>query len=164
MATSPPARQNSRFSTLKVFKIGSSSKAPPPPPPKDPYYLTNPSLVSLSQSITQDPPSHPITPIHSRYAQSARSPSPSPSYATSQYAPSTTVVSPSAASNAMLSPDSAGSKRSLFKMPSFARRPKTPKSAKSDASEPVEDPSISTPWNFQVSATMLCLSIIAQWS
>lgn len=156
MATSSTSRQNSRFSSLNVFKIGNSSKAPPPPPPKDPYYLANPSLASLSQSIAQEPPSNPITPISSRYASSARSPSPSPSYFASQYAPSTSVVSPPAG---MLSPDSGGSRRGLFKLPSFTRRPKTPKSAKSESSdtqEQVEDASISRPWNFQVSATMPC--------
>ncbi|TCD67123.1 hypothetical protein EIP91_000463 [Steccherinum ochraceum] len=158
MATSsaPSAsRQNSRFSSLKVFKIAGSSSKGPQPPPKDPYYLANPSLASLGQSLAPDLPSHPITPVVSRNASSARSPSPSPSYSTSHYAPSTTVLSPS---NSALSPDSAGSKRSLFKLPSFSRRPsrpKTPKSTKSgrsdtsEAPEPVEDPSISMPWNFQ---------------
>ena len=157
MATSSApssGRQNSRFSSLKVFKIASSAPKAPQPPPKDPYYLSNPSLASLS--LTQDLPSNPITPVSSRYAASARSPSPSPSYSTSHYAPSTTALSPSAASSATLSPDSASSRRGLFKLPSFTRRPKTPKSSRSDTSDSagVQDDSISLPWNFQVSATI----------
>ncbi|KAH8084858.1 hypothetical protein BXZ70DRAFT_563337 [Cristinia sonorae] len=153
MATSPSGRQTSRFSSLNVFKIAGSSSKAPPPPPKDPYYLPNHSLVSLSTTVApQETQSQPITPIYSRYAASARSPSPSPSYSTSHHAPSTsTLLSPPPATNGALSPDSAGSKRG-FRLPSFTRRPKTPKSAKSEPvvpPSPAEDPSISMPWNFQ---------------
>ena len=151
-STAPPGKQNSRFSTLKVFKFAASGSKPPPPPPKDPYYLANPSLASLSL----DSFSQPITPV-STYAASARSPSPSPSYSTSRYPPSTRDMALSPPTHtATLSPDSAGSRKGIFKLPSFTRRPKTPKSTKSNVSddsqppEPVDDPSISTPWNFQV--------------
>ena len=154
MATS--SKHNSRFSSLKVFKFAAGSK-PPPLPPKDPYYLPNPSLRSLGNSLSPDslPPSQPATPLSAQYATLVRSPSPTPSYA-----PSRITVSPySTASNY---PEPASSRTRLFKFSSFSRRPKTPKtadsgySAASDSappSEPVDDPSISLPWNFQVSAS-----------
>ncbi|TBU46515.1 hypothetical protein BD309DRAFT_614480 [Dichomitus squalens] len=155
MATS--SKQNSRFSSLKVFKFSSASSKPPPLPPKDPYYLPNPSLRSLGNSLSPDslPPSQPATPLSAQYATLVRSPSPTPSYA-----PSRITVSPySTTSNY---PESASSRTRLFKFSSFARRPKTPKTADSGYSagsdsvpppEPVDDPSISLPWNFQVSAS-----------
>ncbi len=157
--TSSTARSNSRFSTLNVFKFASSSSSkPPPPPPKDPYYLANPSLLSLNQSsLSVDKlASHPTTPMSAGYpyAASTRSPSPSPSYSNSQYASSRVNLSPSPSSS--LSPDSAGSRKGIFKLPSFTKRPKTPKSVKSPTPndvqppEPQDDASISTPWNFQV--------------
>ncbi|KAI0354314.1 hypothetical protein OH77DRAFT_1496880 [Trametes cingulata] len=152
MATS--SKQNSRFSSLKVFKFAAGSK-PPPLPPKDPFRLPNPSLPSLGNSLSPDYlPSQPTTPLSAQYATLLRSPSPSPSYAPSNH----TTVSPPSLST---SPDSAGSRKGLFKFSSFSRRPKTPKTAESGYSaasessippEPSADPSISTPWNFQVSA------------
>ncbi|KAI0326313.1 hypothetical protein GY45DRAFT_1348435 [Cubamyces sp. BRFM 1775] len=148
MATS--SKQNSRFSSLKVFKFAAGSK-PPPLPPKDPYRLANPSLPSLGNSLSPDSfPSQPATPLSAQYATLLRSPSPSPSYAPSSR---TTLSPPSSTSQ-----DSVGSRRGLFKFSSFSRRPKTPKtaesgySAASESSQPPEaadDPSISLPWNFQ---------------
>lgn len=161
--SSSSSRQNSRFSTLKVFKFGGAPK-PPPPPPKDPYYQPNHSLASLAQTLppeTFSPPfaTHPSTPMSAGYAPSARSPSPSPSYTPSYaasnaptYDPIRTMQSPSTTS---LTPDSASSRKGFFKSLSLGKRPKTPKSPPSALSgelppEPVEDPSISMPWNFQV--------------
>lgn len=151
MATS--SKQNSRFSSLKVFKFSSAAPKPPPLPPKDPYYLPNPSLRSLGNSLSPDSfPSQPATPISAQYATMLRSPSPTPSYA-----PSRMTTSPYAASSHQ--PESASSRKSLFKFSSFGKRPKTPKTADSTASaisepyqlaEPLDDPSISLPWNFQV--------------
>ncbi|CDO68792.1 hypothetical protein BN946_scf184989.g58 [Trametes cinnabarina] len=153
MATS--SKQNSRFSSLKVFKFAAGPK-PPPLPPKDPFRLPNPSLPSLGNSLSPDSfSSQPATPLSAQYATLLRSPSPSPSYAPSSYAPSShTTLSPPSST----SPESAGSRRGLFKFSSFSRRPKTPKtaesgySAASESSQPSEsadDPSISLPWNFQ---------------
>ncbi|KAL4253799.1 protein kinase superfamily protein [Abortiporus biennis] len=155
MATS---KQNTRFSTLKVFKFTASK--PPPPPPKDPYYLSNPSMPSLSQVLSPDASSsQPPTPLSTAppsamFTVGARSPSPSPSYAASQYTSASLATSPSSSS---LSPESASSKRGLFKLPSmsFAKRPRTPKQPKAETAppmsppEPVDDGSISMPWNFQ---------------
>ena len=159
MATS--SKQNSRFSSLKVFKFAAGSK-PPPLPPKDPYYLPNPSLRSLGNSLSPDSfASQPATPLSAQYASLARSPSPSPSYA-----PSRLTVSPYSTSSTYPDPGPVSSRNRLFKLPSFNKRPKTPKTADSGfssapssntsdsahAPEPVDDPSISLPWNFQVSA------------
>ena len=167
--SSSSSRHNSRFSTLKVFKFAGAQK-PPPPPPKDPYYQPNHSLASLSQTPSQEtflPPfaTHPGTPMSAGYASSARSPSPSPSYARSYahshapvYDPVRTMQSPSTTS---LTPDSASSRKGFFKFASLGKRPKTPKSPPSGSvgelqPEPVEDPSISMPWNFQVCGSRLC--------
>ncbi|OSC99998.1 hypothetical protein PYCCODRAFT_1446455 [Trametes coccinea BRFM310] len=148
MATS--SKQNSRFSSLKVFKFAAGPK-PPPLPPKDPFRLPNPSLPSLGNSLSPDSfPSQPTTPLSAQYATLLRSPSPSPSYAPSSH---TTVSPPSSTT-----PESTGSRKGLFKFSSFSRRPKTPKTAESgysaasessQPSESVDDPSISLPWNFQ---------------
>ncbi|KAI0759055.1 hypothetical protein C8Q74DRAFT_1319816 [Fomes fomentarius] len=155
MATS--SKQNSRFSTLKVFKFAAASK-PPPLPPKDPYYLPNPSLRSLGHSLSPDSlASQPVTPLSAQYATVARSPSPTPSYA-----PSRLTVSPFSTTSSTY-PASANSRKGLFKFSSFSRRPKTPKTADSGfstagssntsdslhAPEPADDGSISMPWNFQ---------------
>ena len=141
-------KPSSRFSTLKVFKFAGSK--PPPLPPKDPYRLANPSLPSLSQSFQEPSSSQSSTPIYAQYATAPRSPSPSPSYA-----PSRVTVSPPTSTFASV--ESSGSRKTLFKLPSFSRRPKTPRISDSDGSsmvpppEPVDDASISLPWNFQVS-------------
>ncbi|OCH90868.1 hypothetical protein OBBRIDRAFT_690131, partial [Obba rivulosa] len=146
MAT-PSGRQNSRFSTLNVFKF--AVPKPPPLPPKDPYYLANPSLPALSQTLSMS--SHPNSPYASAYGgRLVRSPSPSPSYA-----PSARVAS---SSSSVLSPDSAGSRKGFFKIASLGRRPKTPKFTEVSLQdlqppEPVDDPSISLPFNFMVRAT-----------
>ncbi|OBZ74745.1 DNA-directed RNA polymerase I subunit RPA49 [Grifola frondosa] len=146
MATS--SRQNSRFSSLKVFKFAAASK-PPPLPPKDPYYLVNPSLPSLNHSLSPDSSSsQPGTPLSAQYATLTRSPSPCPSYA-----PSRVTLSPPSSSS--LSPESAGFRKGIFKFSSIGRRPKTPKTTEtvsSDTLQPSEvadDPSISLPRNFQ---------------
>ncbi|KZT68070.1 hypothetical protein DAEQUDRAFT_745875 [Daedalea quercina L-15889] len=156
MATASSSRQQnpSRFSSLKVFKFPSASK-PPPLPPKDSYYMYNPSLPSLNHSLSPDSASsQPPTPLSSQYTL-MRTPSPS-----STYTPSRPAASPAPSSTA-LSPAStvpAGFRQGLRKLSSFGRRPKTPKSAERNTAdlqppEPVEDPSISLPWNFQVRST-----------
>ncbi|KAI0718457.1 hypothetical protein C8Q72DRAFT_789180 [Fomitopsis betulina] len=157
MATASSSRQHnpSRFSSLKVFKFASSPK-PPPLPPKDPYYMCNPSLPSLNHSLSPDSASsQPPTPLSAQYATLMRTPSPS----SSSYTPSRLTTSP-APSSTILSPESgaapAGFRQGLRKLSSFGRRPsRTPKTperppAEVQAPEPVEDPSISLPWNFQV--------------
>lgn len=147
--TTSSSRQNSRFSSLKVFKFAPAK--PPPLPPKDPYYLHNPSLPSLGHSLSPDTPgSQPVTPLSAQYAGLIRSPSPSPSYA-----PSRVTMSPSTSSST-LSPESAGFRKGLQKLTSFSKRPRTPKSPELGRTgdmqppEPADDPSISLPWNFQV--------------
>ncbi|KAI0920551.1 hypothetical protein AcV5_010260 [Taiwanofungus camphoratus] len=146
--TTSSSRQNSRFSSLKVFKFAPAK--PPPLPPKDPYYLHNPSLPSLGHSLSPDTPgSQPVTPLSAQYAGLIRSPSPSPSYA-----PSRVTMSPSTSSST-LSPESAGFRKGLQKLTSFSKRPRTPKSPEPGRTgdmqplEPADDPSISLPWNFQ---------------
>ncbi|KAH9920881.1 uncharacterized protein BXZ73DRAFT_91892 [Epithele typhae] len=157
MATS--SKPNSRFSSLKVFKFNAAPK-PPPLPPKDPYYLPNPSLRSLGTSLSPDSaPSHPVTPLSAQYG---RSPSPTPSAAPSRIGLSPySSVSVAASTSTLNYPEPASSRRSLFKFGSFGKRPKTPKTADftlapplpTQSQEAVDDPSISLPWNFQVSAT-----------
>lgn len=165
MATSS-SRQNSRFSTLKVFKFAGAPK-PPPPPPKDSYYPANPSLASLTQSLSPETFSPPFaarttTPVYSTYASSARSPSPTPSYTLSyvpSFAASRTTLAPSATTTPS-EPSSSNPRKGFFKFASLGKRPKTPKFSSSNsstisvdqASGPTEDPSISLPWNFQVSS------------
>ncbi|PSS37248.1 hypothetical protein PHLCEN_2v886 [Hermanssonia centrifuga] len=146
------SRQNSRFSTLNVFKFG--AQKPPPPPPKDPYYLANHSLVSLAQTVSPESyPSNPVAPMSAGPAYSVRSPSPGPSYTTSSapaYAPSRSTSSTSLSTES----GSMSSRKGFFKSLSLGKRPKTPKSAPSSLPseqplDPGEDPSISMPWNFQ---------------
>ncbi|KAI8990421.1 hypothetical protein BD414DRAFT_514197 [Trametes punicea] len=159
MATS--SKQNSRFSSLKVFKFAAGSK-PPPLPPKDPFRLPNPSLPSLGNSLSPDSlPSQPATPLSAQYATLVRSPSPSPSYTPSGH----TAVSPPSSTSL----GSTSSRKGLFKFSSLSRRPKTPKTAESGYSaasessqppEPADDPSISLPWNFQVSPAALHPSLL----
>ncbi|CCM00708.1 uncharacterized protein FIBRA_02748 [Fibroporia radiculosa] len=148
MATPTTGRQNSRFSSLNVFKLASSSK-PPPLPPKDIHYLPNPSLPSLNHSLSPDSlTSQPVTPLSAHYGGLTRSPSPTPSYATSRLA-----MSPASSSTA-LSPESAVFRKGFQKLSSLGRRPKTPKTPAQEPidlqpPDPVPDPSISNPWNFQ---------------
>ncbi|KZT03290.1 uncharacterized protein LAESUDRAFT_372328 [Laetiporus sulphureus 93-53] len=153
MATASSSRQNSRFSSFNVFKFSPSAK-PPPPPPKDPLYACNPSLPSLNHSLPQDLLTSPQqAPLYSQYSKYPRSPSPSPSHAPSRMTMSTT------SSSSAVSPEPAGLRKSLQKLSSFGRRPKTPKSPETDPMdlqppEPADDPSISLPWNFQVRCSL----------
>ncbi|THH13485.1 hypothetical protein EW146_g6742 [Bondarzewia mesenterica] len=145
---STSTKQNSRFSSFKVFKF--AGPKPPPPPPKDTNYLysaTNPSVLSFSnQSLSADSFSQPPTPHSTQYrSQYARSPSPAPSRAT-QSAASSNTLSPS---------DSAGFRKGFMKVASLGKRTFTPKSPRSapiedmQPPEPRDDESISLPWNFQ---------------
>lgn len=156
--------KNSRFSTLKVFNFSSSSSSattasfdehdeydnddddalPPPPPPKDPYYLYNRSLSSLSP----DPQGSPSP--NSPQAQYARRPSPGPSNSamslSAGYATSPPLLD---------APASVGRKgtstfgKGLFK---FGRRsPKGSDNADLESLKGQDDDNISLPWNFSVS-------------
>ena len=164
MATS--SKQNSRFSSLKVFKFNAPPK-PPPLPPKDPYYQPNPSLRSLGNSLSPDSfPSQPATPLSAQYANIVRSPSPTLSYAPSRMTSVSPYASPSiaaASSSTLAYPQSASSRKSRFKFSPFGKRPKTadaivppsqPPPLPTDLQQP-DDPAISLPWNFQVSAAPL---------
>lgn len=148
---SSTSKPSSRFSTLKVFKFAGSK--PPPLPPKDPYFPPNPSLPSLNQSFSETSTLPATTPIYAQYANVPRSPSPSPSYATSRV-----TVSPPTSTFA--SAESSGSRKTLLKLPSFMRRPRTPRTSDTDGSsmlhpqELSDDPSISLPWNVQVCKMM----------
>jgi hypothetical protein len=128
-----PASSSSRFASLKVFKFaaGSSKHSPPIPPPKENYTSTNNSLVSLtSESST---PMTPVTPDFTR------------SQSTSPFPP---AHSPAPSSQG---PTSASSSSSFGKgLIKFAKRSLTPKPATRQLPEPLEDSSISLPWNFQV--------------
>ena len=170
MATS--SKPNSRFSSLKVFKFNNPPK-PPPLPPKDPYYhQPNPSLRSLGNSLSPDSlPSQPVTPLSAQYANLVRSPSPTPSYAPSRMTNSPYSASLAAASSSNLNyPQSASSRKSRFKFGTFGRRPQTADAAHSPRPSdllqppPTEDPSISMPWNFQVSATPVQVFILCSLS
>ena len=159
MSTS--SRQNTRFSTLNVFKFGSSPK-PPPPPPKDSYYQPNHSFASLAHTLSPEtciaplptPSGQPTTPVSAGYAHSARSPSPSPSYApscaTSSYA-SSSLMAQSTTSLSTTAESTTG-KKGFFKSFSLSKKLKTPKSQTMDlpGDQPEPDDSISLPWNFQV--------------
>ncbi|KII90107.1 hypothetical protein PLICRDRAFT_40309 [Plicaturopsis crispa FD-325 SS-3] len=148
------SRQNSRFSTLKVFKFASSSSSsnsssnrkvddagpPPPPPPKDPYYLYNRSLTSLSP----DSLSLPTTPLTPDY----RRPSPAPSQSSMSLLSSAASVAPSVAPST--AETTVSSKKSFFKLGLGKRSPKPRSPAEmSYPPESADDENISLPWNFQ---------------
>ncbi|KAI0295092.1 hypothetical protein B0F90DRAFT_1209878 [Multifurca ochricompacta] len=181
MASTSTTKQSSRFSTLKVFKFTSSK--PPPPPPKDGNHLyssssKNTSIVSFTnQSISQDSPasnSQPLTssPQHNSNGNgplSTRSPSPAPSRVLQQ--PQQQLEQqrqrqqqqspPPSVSASTLMPDAAStsSKRSFFrKIPSFRKRSvsKGSRTANTNVDDPLtDDESISSPWNFQDTHTLL---------
>lgn len=146
------SRNNSRFSTLKVFKFN-KERSPPPPPPKDdqhfqqglqvqggPYgsskSLYNPSVTSLSPP-SDLLPSLPTTPDYNR--------------ASPESAPSVRSFGPA------MSIESEKSKRSIFKFSSMGKRNKSTRNLieTEDPEPPQEDESISKPWNFQVSLLVI---------
>ncbi|KAG1732620.1 uncharacterized protein EDB91DRAFT_1151105 [Suillus paluster] len=147
------SRNNSRFSTLKVFKF--NKERPPPPPPKDgpryglqvqggPYSssksLYNPSVTSLIPPTTDVVPSLPSTPVTTDCSRA--------SPVSSQSAPSVRSFAPSTSveSDGGLKP-----KRNIFKFSSMGKRlnRSTRNLVELDPAEPQEDEGISTPWNFQ---------------
>lgn len=156
-ASSSSNAKNSRFSSFNVFKLSnkknkSDAALPPPPPPKDPYYLHNRSLLSLSP----DSLSLPNTPLSGPFQyQFPRKPS-------SQFLhPSSSSMSlvSSAASAVSYSPEvrpTLNNKKSGFFK--FGRRSPRSPSVKSGvgtdetSTQSVEasDDGISQPWNFQV--------------
>ena len=141
--------KSSRFSTFKGFKLlRHQGLKPPPPPPKDPYYLKNRSLASLSPDSLSIPPHSPLSP----HSQFLRRPSPDMNQS------SMSLVS-SAASSSFSPPDiSHPPNRQRDKVSAFFRLKRSPKSPLtkspplSDAlpPPPAEDENISLPWNFQV--------------
>lgn len=141
------SKQNSRFSTLNVFKLagaGGSAK-PPRPPPKDSYHQSNSSALSLStsSSLAAPYPSAPATPI---FSGGARAPSPAPSRSTtaSSLAPDT-VPSTSSRKGFRL-----GFGRSKSKSPHTPPQELLQQHTQSRYPPPQEDEGISMPWNFQV--------------
>ncbi|KAG2143980.1 hypothetical protein BD769DRAFT_1001206 [Suillus cothurnatus] len=140
------SRNNSRFSTLKVFKFN-KERPPPPPPPKDDQYfqqglqvqggpygssksLYNPSVTSLSPP-TGVLPSLPTTPDYNR--------------ASPESTPSVRSFGPA------MSIESEKSKRNIFKFSSMGKRNKSTRNLieTEDPEPPQEDEGISSPWNFQ---------------
>lgn len=135
-------RQQSRFSSLKVFAKISGSR-PPKPPPKDQFYIqSSASSVSLAPSHTQSlarfassyssassdrlavPPHAPVSspPTNAQHVPIGRSRSPSQS---SHYTTQTYSSPPTSASGSFLTPDSGGSalKKGFSKLSSLSKRP-----------------------------------------
>jgi hypothetical protein len=146
------SRNNSRFSTLKVFKFN-KERPPPPPPPKDDQYfqqglqvqggpygssksLYNPSVTSLSPPADLLP-SLPTTPDYNR--------------ASPESAPSVRSFGPA------MSIESEKSKRNIFKFSSITKRNRSTRNLieTEDPEPPQEDEGISGPWNFQVSLLVI---------
>lgn len=129
--------KSSRFSTMKLFKLGKDR--PPPPPPKDPYYLPNRSMTSLSPDSLSLPPQSPLSPNY--LSQYSHAPAPSQS--------TMSLVSSSAShlSVPQTGQDPLKRKKSLnflkFGKRSKSREPVIP-------SPPEEDENISWPSNVQV--------------
>ena len=146
----------SRFSSLKVFKFTreKDSLKPPPLPPKDPYYLTNRSLASLSPESQSFPASPLSPPSQSQYPSRI---------ASSNIAASSTMSlisnsnSNSHTSYAVYDPARQTQPQKKSKASSIFRfgkaSPKSPSmGSPRGADTPVtpEDEGISMPWNFQV--------------
>ncbi|KAG2031973.1 hypothetical protein BDR03DRAFT_78114 [Suillus americanus] len=156
------SRNNSRFSTLKVFKFN-KERPPPPPPPKDNQYfqqglqvqggpygssksLYNPSVTSLSPPADLLP-SLPTTPDYNR--------------ASPESSPSVRSFGPA------MSIESEKSKRNIFKFSSMGKRNKSARNLieAEDPEPPQEDEGISNPWNFQVSLLVIpCHSLLNERS
>lgn len=153
-------RNNSRFSTLKVF--GFSKERPPPPPPKDAQYflqqglrvqgpysssksLYNSSVASLANP-TEPVPSMPATPLTADYSRA--------SPVSSQSSPSIRSFAPSGAAISVESDTVIKPKRNIFGFSSLSKRMNRSAINLPDLdSEPQEDEGISKPYNIQV-----CLS------
>jgi hypothetical protein len=138
--------KSSRFSTFKPFKLSrDKSSKPPTPPPKDPYYLKNRSLASLSPDSLSIPPPSPLSPN----AQFLRRPSPDMNQSTMSLVSSSGCSPPD---------DPHPSTRPKEKKSVFFRLKRSPKSPLTKAAPspddlpppPMEDENISLPWNFQV--------------
>ncbi|KAF8889070.1 hypothetical protein BD779DRAFT_1672030 [Infundibulicybe gibba] len=127
---STASSSKSRFSTLRVFGFSSRDKdaKPPPLPPKDPYYLQNKSLASL----TPDSLSIPNSPISLHRDNNPNK--------------STMSLVSSATSARSFSPaEHRPPKKEKSRLFGFVKRsPKSPPPAST-----ADDDSISLPWNFQ---------------
>ncbi|KXN83996.1 Serine/threonine-protein kinase pakA [Leucoagaricus sp. SymC.cos] len=157
MASSSGASSNtgypktSRFSTLKMFKLNGKDK-PPPPPPKDPYYLPNRSMTSLSPDSLSIPPQSPLSPHY--FSQYPHRQSPVPSQSTMS------LVS-SAASQLSVTPADqvAPKKKKSINFLKFGKRSKSftkeaevdvrPPPLPREGGEKEGDPGITWPSNFQ---------------
>ncbi|OAX34386.1 hypothetical protein K503DRAFT_446266 [Rhizopogon vinicolor AM-OR11-026] len=149
-------RNNSRFSTLKVFKF--SKDRPPPPPPKDAQYfpqqglqvqgpynssnsLYNSSVASLAHPV-EAVPSLPTTPLT---ADNSRA-----SPVSTQSAPSVRSFAPSGPAISIESDGAMKPKRSIFKFSTLSKRMnRSARNLLDLDSEPQEDDGISLPWNLQ---------------
>ncbi|KAF9451336.1 hypothetical protein P691DRAFT_724329 [Macrolepiota fuliginosa MF-IS2] len=135
--------KSSRFSTLKMFKFNGKEKAPPPPP-KDPYYLPNRSMTSLSPDSLSIPPQSPISPQYLTQYPHRRSPAPSQS--------TMSLVSSTASQlSGPLTDQAAPKKKKSMSFLKFGKRSKS-STREPDAGyslPPEEDENISWPSNFQ---------------
>ena len=146
-----PVPKPSRFSSFRGFKLSrDKGSKPPTPPPKDPYYLKNRSLASLSPDSLSIPPHSPLSPN----SQFLRRPSPDMNQSTMS------LVSPpiSCPPDDPQMPSRLRDKKSAFFR--LKRSPKSPLSKKSPLADalpppPTEDENISLPWNFQVRTAVL---------
>lgn len=138
--------KSSRFSTFKSFKLtrGKTEK-PPPPPPKDPYYLRNRSLASLSPDSFAIPSPSPLSPN----SQILRRPSPDVNQSTMSLVSSSGSCPPDDPRSSTRQRDK---KLPFFRLKRSPKSPLTKSSSESDALPPIptEDENISLPWNFQV--------------
>jgi p21-activated kinase 1 len=142
--------KSSRFSTLKMFKLNGKDK-PPPPPPKDPYYLQNKSMTSLSPDSLSIPPQSPISPHY--FSQFPHRQSPVPSQ-------STMSLASSAASQLSVTPtdQTAPKKKKSINFLKLGKRSKSssreaevpPPPLPRDGVEDQGDHGVTWPSNFQV--------------
>lgn len=143
--------KSSRFSTLKMFKFNGKEgkEKPPPPPPKDPYYLQNRSMASLSPDSLSIPPQSPLSPHYLSQYPHRRSPAPSQS---------TMSLVSSAASQLSVPPvdQPAPRKKKSINFLKFGKRSKST-SREPHADDLEGDAGITWPSNFQVSSLLALL-------
>lgn len=134
--------KSSRFSTLRMFKLTprEGKEKPPPPPPKDPSYLPNRSMSSLSPDALSVPPSPHSPHFLSQYPH-RQSPAPSQS--------AVSLLSSAASQLSVSRADSAPKKK---KSMGFIRFGKRSKSREPVVDELEGDAGITWPSNVQVSS------------
>jgi hypothetical protein len=154
VTTMTSSKPNSRFSTLKVFKIKPDASTPPPPPPKDPQYLANKNnFIQANRSLASLSPdslSIPSTPLSPHFLFSRPTTADASQSAVSLISNGEGITrQPSDESRKKPKP------RGVF---GFGRKTsKGPPSIHSSVESedlvpprPQEDDNISMPWNFQV--------------